>query len=154
MEQTRLRHPNLNSLSSFKSRILKFIRPNPNSIFNCHNPKAIKHLSRIKLGLSYLCEHKFKHSFEDILNPICACGSDIETRCHHLISCPIFDAKRNTFLNNIRQIAHSILHLNHSQVTHVLLYGDLSLKNETNTEILNSTMSYILSTKRLEGSIL
>ena len=101
MEQTRLRHPNLNSLSSFKSRILKFIRPNPNSIFNCHNPKAIKYLSRIKLGLSYLCEHKFKHRFEDILDPIGACGSDIETRCHHLISCPIFDAKQNTFLNNI-----------------------------------------------------
>ena len=40
---------NLNSLSLFKSRILKFIRPNPNSIFNCHNPKAIKHLSRIRL---------------------------------------------------------------------------------------------------------
>ena len=145
---------NLNSLSLFKSRILKFIRPNPNSIFNCHNPKAIKYLSRIKLGLSHLRKHIFKHSFQDTLNPICACGSDIETPCHHLISCPTFDAERNTLLNNIRQIAPSILNLNHSQITHVLLYGDSSLKNETNTEILNSTMNYILSTKRFEGSIL
>ena len=145
---------NLNSLSLFKSRILKFIRPNPNSIFNCHNPKAIKYLSRIRFGLSHLSEHKYKHSFQDTLNPICACGSDIETPCHHLISCPIFDAERNTLLNNIRQIAPSILNLNHSQITHVLLYGDSSLKNETNTEILNSTMSYILSTKRFEVSIL
>ena len=131
------------------------MRPNPNSIFNYHNPKTIKYLSRIRLGLSHLCEHKVKRSFQDILNhPICACGSDIETPCHQLISCPIFDVERNTFLNNIRQIASSILNLNHSQITHVLLYGDSSLKNETNTEILNSTMNYIVSTKRFESSIL
>ena len=52
----------------------------------------------------------------------------------------------------LRQITPSILNLNHSQITHVLLYGDSSLKNETNTEILNSTMNYILSTKMFEGS--
>ena len=121
---------NLNSLRLFKSRILKFIRPNPKSIFNCHNPKAIKYLSRIRLSLSHLREHKFKHSFQDTLIPICACGSDIvdQTPCHYLISCPIFDAERNTLLNNIRQIAPSILNLNHSQITHVFLYGNSSLK--------------------------
>ena len=83
---------NLNNLSLFKFRILKFIRPNPNSIFNCHNPKTIKYLSWIRLGLNHLREHKFKLSFQDKLNPICVCGSDIETPCYNLISCPIFDA--------------------------------------------------------------
>ena len=143
---------NLNKfiLSLFKTRISKFIRPNLNSIFNCHNSTAIKYLSRIRLSLGHLDEHKFKHSFQDALNLICACGSDIEAPCHYLISYPIFDAEQNTLLNNIRQITPSILNLNHSQITHVLLYGDSSLKNETNTEILNSTMNYILSTKRLK----
>ena len=93
----------INSLSLFKSRILKSIRPNSNSIFNCHNPKAIKYLSRIRLGLSHLREQS-KRSFQNTLNPICACGSDIETACHYLISCPIFDVERNTLQNNIRQI--------------------------------------------------
>ena len=130
------------------------MRPNPNSIFNCHNPKAIKYLSRIRLGLSRLRENKFKHSFQDTLNPICFCGSDVERPCHYLISCLIFNAERNTLLNNIRKIAPSILNLNHSQITHVLFYGDSSLKIETNTEILNSTMNYILSTKRFESSVL
>ena len=73
---------------------------------------------------------------------------------HLKLSCPIFDAERNNLLKNIRQIAPSTLNLKYSQITHVLLYGDSSLKNETNTEILNSTMNYILSTKRFEGSIL
>ena len=106
---------NLSSLSLFKSRILKFIWRNPKSIFNCHKPKAIKYLSRIRLGLSHLCEHKFNYSFQDVLNPICACGSDVEIPCHYFIYCPIFDAELNTLLNNIRQIAPSILHLNHSR---------------------------------------
>ena len=72
------------------------------------------------------------------LNLICACGSDIETPCHCLISCPVLDAEQNTLLNNIRQIAPSISNLNHSQITHVLLYGDSSQNNETNTESLKA----------------
>ena len=59
---------NLNSQSLFKSRILKFIRPNPNSTFNCHNPTAIIYLSWITHGLSHICERKFKSSFQNILN--------------------------------------------------------------------------------------
>ena len=93
---------NLNSLSLFKFRILKIMRPNPSSIFACLNPKAIKYLSRIRLGLIHLREYKFKHSFQETLNPICACGSDIETLCHYLISCPNFDTERNTILRNIK----------------------------------------------------
>ena len=108
----------------------------------------------IRLGPGHLHEHKFKHSFQDTPNPICSCGSDIETPCPYLISCPIFDAERNTFLNNIRQIAPSILNLNQSQITHALLYDDSSLKNEINTEILNSTINYNLLTKRFKGSML
>ena len=145
---------NLNSLSLFKSRIIKFIWSKPNSIFNSHNPKAIKYLSRVRLGLCHLSEHKFKHSFQDKLTPICACGSDIETPCHYFISCPIFDAEQNTLLKNTRKIVPRILNLNQSQITHVLLYGDSFLKNETNTEILNSTVNYILFTKRFESSSL
>ena len=36
------------------------------------------------LGLSHLCEHKFKHSFEDCLNPLCPCGNEIKTSTHYL----------------------------------------------------------------------
>ena len=49
------------SISIFKSNILKFIRPKPNNVYYCHNPKGFKLLTRLRLGLSYLCEHKFKH---------------------------------------------------------------------------------------------
>ena len=64
------------SLNVFKKSILKFIRPSQNRVYNCHNPKGIKLLTRLRVGLSR--EHKFKHSFQGTLNPICNCGEDIE----------------------------------------------------------------------------
>ena len=69
---------NSESFSIFKKNILKFIRTSPNSIFNCHNPKRVKLLTRLRLGLSHLRDHKFKRSFQDLLNPICNCGTDVE----------------------------------------------------------------------------
>ena len=64
-------YPNLrNSVTyeTFKNSIVKFIRPSPNSIFKCHNQQGIKFLITLRLGLSHLREHKFKHSFQDSLN--------------------------------------------------------------------------------------
>ena len=142
----------MDSYNVFKKRILKFIRPSPNSVFECHNPKGIKLLSRIRLGLSHLREHKFKHSFQDTLNPICICGKDIEIACHYLLACPNYDVERSTLLT-IAQIAPNILNYSKSQITQVLLYGDTSFKNETNTNILKSTISYLLATKRFDKPI-
>ena len=53
----------------FKETTLKFIQPFQISVYNCHNPEWTKLFSRFRIGLSHLREHKFKHSFQDILNP-------------------------------------------------------------------------------------
>ena len=85
-------HPNLRSaasLSVFKKSLLKFIRPSPNSIFNCHNCKGIKYLTRLHLGLSHLWEHKFKHRFQDTLNLFCLYGLDVETNTHFISLLPL-----------------------------------------------------------------
>ena len=62
------------TFSAFKKSILKFRRPSSNSIFNCHSPKGIKLITRLRLGISQLREHKFRYNFQDTLNPICSCG--------------------------------------------------------------------------------
>ena len=69
---------NSKSISVFKEKILNFIGPSPNSFFDCYNPKGIK----LRLSLSHLREHKFKHSFQDTINPLCNCGQDIESSTH------------------------------------------------------------------------
>ena len=49
---------NSESYATFKKSILRFIRPSENPIFNCHNPSGIKLITRLRLGLSHLLEHK------------------------------------------------------------------------------------------------
>ena len=55
--------PNLRNSENFgifKNNILEFIRPKPNSFFNCCNLKRIRLITRLRLELSHLREHKFK----------------------------------------------------------------------------------------------
>ena len=67
------------SLNIFKKKLLNFTRLCANSIFDIDNLLGIKLLARLLLGLSHLHEHKFKHYFQDTLNPLCECGKDIES---------------------------------------------------------------------------
>ena len=56
------------SFNSFKESILKFIRPAPNNIFQCQNPKEMKYLTRLQVNFSHLRDQK--HSFQDTINPL------------------------------------------------------------------------------------
>ena len=76
------------NFSVFKRNILKFIRPSPNSVYNCHNLRGICLITRLRLGLRHLREHKFKHGFQDTSNPLCCCGDDIVSTEHFLLHCP------------------------------------------------------------------
>ena len=47
----------------FKNSILKFIRPSLSNFFNCDNRRGIRLITRLRIGMSHLCEHKFKYKF-------------------------------------------------------------------------------------------
>ena len=115
---------NSENLNIFKKKLLKFIHSSGNSIFRCHNPKGVKLLTRLRLGLSHLREHKFKHGFLDSLNPVCSCGQDIEKSTHFLLHCSNYSNERLTFLNIIRNIDRNILDENNLKVMETFLYGD------------------------------
>ena len=133
---------NSKSLTSFKRKVLKFIRPSESSIFLCNNPKGIQLLTRLRLGLSHLRDHKFKHNFQDTHNPICNCGEDIETSCHYLLHCSLYTNERLAFLNVVQGIDNSILELTDSRIVEVLLYGRKFLDISSNTNILNATIDF------------
>ena len=48
-------------------------------------------MTRLCLGLSRLPEHKFNHNFQNCINPLCSCGTDIEATSHLFLHCPLFD---------------------------------------------------------------
>ena len=141
---------NSENLFIFKKRLLKFICPSGNSVFRCHNPKGIKLLTRLRLGLSHLREHKFKHGFLDSLNPICNCGHNIETSTHFLLHCSNHSNEIFTILNIIRNIDSNIFSKNDLKVTETLFYGDSSYDDTNNTLITNATMEFLFASKRFD----
>ena len=100
------------SFSDFKKNILSLIRPKANSVLNCNSSKVLKFVTRLRLGLSLLRDHKFKHSFQDSLNPLCSCSLDVESTIHYYLHCPLFTIKGHTLLNTISLIDHKFLDSN------------------------------------------
>ena len=115
---------NSDSLNVFKLSLLKFVRPVANSVFEINNPYGLKLLARLHLGLSHLRYHKFRHNFQDCINPICACGLEMETTTHLFLHCPVFQSARQSLLTNIKKIDEIILKKHDKLITKTLLYGD------------------------------
>ena len=107
-------------------------------------------LTRLRLALSHLRDHKFKHNFLDTLNLICNCGEDNETLCHYLLYCSLHTNERLALLNVIQGIDNSILDFTDSHIVEVLLYGRKFLDISCNTSILNTTIDFLLETKRFD----
>ena len=111
-------------LNIFKSNILKFARPSSNSFYDCHNHITIKYITRIRLGLSHLRQHKFKQSFQDALNLICKCGNDVESVVHFFLHCSLYSNERRTLLNSLVNIDPTLLHNTDFSLTQILLFGN------------------------------
>ena len=141
-------------ISIFKSNLLKFIRSRPNKVYYCHNSKGIRLLTRLCLGLSQLRKHKFKHSFQECLNPLCFCGKETETSTHYPPHCPTYTSKRIALLNKIKSINFSTLKFSDAFVTKILLFVDNTLSDLPNAFMLKSTIDYIISTKRFGDSFI
>ena len=99
---------NSDSLNVFKLSLLIFVRPVANSVFEINNSYGLKLLTRLRLGLSHLRYHKFRHNFRVCIYPMCDCGLDIETATHFLLRCPIFQCARQSLLTNIKNIVFSL----------------------------------------------
>ena len=53
------------TLSIFKSNYIKTIRPIRSSIFDIHNPDALRYIYQLRVDLSPLKAHKKRHGFTD-----------------------------------------------------------------------------------------
>ena len=51
----------------------------PKPTFNIHNPLRLKQLTRLRLGLNHLNQHRFNHNFEDCINPLCLYSLEVES---------------------------------------------------------------------------
>ena len=97
-------------------------------------PLAVKLLTCLRLQFSHLNEHRFRYGFGDTINPMCACGSEVETTEHFLFE-------------NLEKVDPSFLNLNNKDKVSFLLYGSQSpTSKSSNHEILKFVINYIKKT--------
>ena len=78
------------TLLTFRNSPLKIGQLAPKSVYNIHNPNGLKLLTRFRLGLSHLNEHKFNCNFKDCVNPLCSCSLEFELVPHFFLHCHYF----------------------------------------------------------------
>ena len=108
----------------------------------------------MRFGLSHLADHKFRHNFQDFLNPICSCGQEIETTSHFLLHCLNYRCARKTFFEKINLIDSNILQQSDLSITNDLLFGSEKLKDDKNNALLTSTTEFIQSKERFKYQLL
>ena len=149
----RLKLEVLNHLVFLKSQLL--IKKNENSLFSVNDPSCVKLLTRLRLQFSHLNEHKFRHCFNDTLNPICACGTEIETTEHFLLRCHLYSTQRLELFDYLERIDRTFFNLNTKDQVHFLLYGSsTNTLKSFNHAILKNVIIYIKQTGRFDRSLI
>ena len=128
---------------TFKKSLLSFIRPNSFSIFNIDDPKGLKYLTRLRLNLSHLRQHKFRHNFQDTLNPLYSCSLETESVNHFLLRCHFFTHARKTLLDNLVETIGDVANISESKLVNILLYGNETFNAEINATILKNTIIFL-----------
>ena len=86
------------SYSVFRKALLDFIWLTTSSISGTNDDSDLKLLARIRVGFSHLRKHKFKHSFQDTLNPLYPCSLEAKDTHHFFKRCQNFSNQRKSFL--------------------------------------------------------
>ena len=75
---------------------------------------------------------------------------DIESTAHLLLHCPTYIIERRTPMNTLVNIDNNLLDLCEPVLIRPLHFGSNSFDTAANTNVLNATIEYILSTKRFD----
>ena len=105
-------------------------------------------LTRLKLDLSHLNEHRFQHNFQECLNPLL-----IEDTSHYLLHCHNFSHHGVALMNSVKSICDNFDSMSDNVKEDLLLYGDSRFDENKNKVILKATINYIKNTERFSGSL-
>ena len=105
------------------SYVLKIIRPVSNPVYSIQNCIGLKLLTRLRLGLSHLNEHRFNYNFQNCINPLCTCSQEVESTAHFFLHCHHYHNIRAKLLNSLEVIDTNLLKFSTEQLTKVLLNG-------------------------------
>ena len=138
------------SFDFLRNHIFKLVRPVSKSIFGIHDPKGTRLLFQLRVGLSPLNYHKWKHNFIDTPSVTCSCNTGVENTRHYLLDCPLFVIQRIHLMTNARSILQKYNLENKENDPDIYLYGNSSFHISDHKKVLLSTIKYLKETKRFE----
>ena len=83
------------SISKLKEHLLSLFRPNIKSTFNIYDHTGLRCIFQLRLRLSPLRSHKWRHNFIETTSNICICNQGTEDNEHFLFSCPLCSCGRS-----------------------------------------------------------
>ena len=137
----------------FRKRMLNLLRPKCNETCGIHNPTELKLLTRLRLGLSHLNDHKLNHTFRDCINPLCSCNLSVENNVHFCLHCHHFSLQRLTLMSNIKSIDKNIINASDSDLVNNLLFGSSKYQYHINSKILSLSIDFVLNIERFSGQL-
>ena len=114
----------------------------------------MKLLSRLRLQFTHLKEHNFRHGFNDTVNTLRPCGTDVETTEHLLLRCHCFSTQRSELFNYLYRLDLSFSKLNTKEKVTYLLYGSRSNSSSLNKEVIKLVIKFLKSTDRFNKALI
>ena len=141
---------NCPTISGFNSQLVRLVRPTKKSTFRVHDIEGLRLLTRLRVQLSDRREHRFRHRFH-VSNPMFLSPTGIEDNEHFLLHCPRYTNYRKDLLDLLsNMIDRDLDSLTLIDIGNLLLYGNSQFPFHTNHSIIESTITFIKSTKRFE----
>ena len=135
--------------------LLKLIMPAPRKICNINDSVGINLLTRLRLGFTHQREHKFGHSFRDILNPRWSCSIKAKTTTHYFLRCYFYKSNMSARMNDFNEIHSSFSKLNDNDFIFLVYDGSDKFDEKNNHNILMSTIKFFMKiSRRLEEHLL
>ena len=145
---------NVLSVSTFRHAILDFIGPNATPLFKINRLLDFFFLTQLKVGFIHLREHKFRHGFLDIVDPICSCRTNaVENTELHILNCSNFSNQPTSLFDDLRNIGINYGPLDSSALSWMLLFGNAKFSDNVNSGIIYAVIRFIESTNRFSRSI-
>ena len=138
------------NLLNLKNSLNAVVRPAPKSIYDIHDTVSVKWLYQLRVGLSPLKQHKRNHNFIDTPSENCSTCNVTEDTEHYLLACVNHEIHRDVLFRVVRNLFPRFQILQSKEKVKVLLYGEVSLTNDINKQILLETLNFLKATKRFE----
>ena len=147
---------NERSFKKLRNILLELGRPTPDLIYGIHRPLGLKLLTRLRLCLSHLNKHRFRHNFKNYINPLFTCSLEVESTKHFkhfFLHCHYYSAFHISFLDDLNNISPQFTVFSEDVFVKTLLYGNPMFNENDNQEIPETSIRYLIDSIRFSGRL-